>query len=189
MTAQISDRLIIGRKEYAIISTSKEIEFDPRDYGLVPVAPHTACWRGYYLIYQIKNDRFFLRDLNVHDGDDNYPEINGVNPKDIEQGGFGYYRNVNLPLNYTGKILVGTDFIDKYYVHMGFQMPHSYEKLMLYTIEDDKIIEKKDISNLAENEREKIEANPDNYYKELRSDLTEFIENSFSRELDEKYDK
>lgn len=189
MTAQISDRMLIENEEYDIVATNKEIDFDPRDYGLVPIAPHTACWRGYYIIYEIKKKKFYLKDLNVHDGDENYPKINGTKAIEPEKGGFGIYKNVDLPLNYTGKILVGTDFIEKYYIHMGYQMPHSYEKLLLITIKNDEVIDEKDISDLAKKEREKIEENPEEYYDNLKSDLTKFIEESFERDLDEKYNK
>ena len=78
MTAQISNLFKINEKEYDLIGSSRDIDFDPREYGLTPVAPHTACWRGYYYVANIKDNKLVVENLHVNNADDDYPEINGV---------------------------------------------------------------------------------------------------------------
>lgn len=63
--------------------------------------------------------------------------INGVKPFEIDDwkehiyavAGNLAYENINLPIPYTGAFLIGDNFIDKLYVHMGFQAPFTYEYL------------------------------------------------------------
>lgn len=31
------------------------------------------------------------------------------------------YKDINIPIEYTGNVLVGGDFIDEYYIHMDFK--------------------------------------------------------------------
>lgn len=188
MTAQISNIFKIDGREYDLIGTSNEITFSPRDYGLTPVAPHTACWRGYYYEANIKDDRLVVEHLYVNNSDENYPEINGVKPVDekAESSFFAYY-NVNLPIIYTGKILAGYGFLRRYYQHMGFQNPHAYQELMMLTFDMGELVNKEDLSDKAAAYRKEIEKDPAGFRKDLKSDLEEYIEKSFSLEIDDFY--
>lgn len=188
MTAQISNVFKIEDKEYDLIGISSELDFDPRDFGLKPVAPHTACWRGYYYEANIKDDELVVENLHVNNANDDYPEINGVKAVDkkAESSFFGYY-GVDLPIKFTGKLLLGYGFLRRYYQHMGYQSPHAYQELLMLTFEKGKLIEKEDLSKRAAKFRKEIEKDPAAFNKDKKSDLEEYIEKSFSLEIDDYY--
>ena len=51
MTAQIEDRFLHRKKRYSpLVAITDSIGFDPREYGLIPEARCTACWRGYFFV-------------------------------------------------------------------------------------------------------------------------------------------
>ncbi len=56
------------------------------------------------------------------------------------------YENINLPISYTGSFLVGDNFIDKYYVHMGFQAPFAYEYLEEFIFDNGVCVGTRDLS-------------------------------------------
>lgn len=188
MTAQISNIFKIEDREYDLIGTSNEINFDPRDFGLTPVAPHTACWRGYYYEANIKDDQLVVENLYVNNATEDYPEINGVNPIDEkEESSFFAYYDVNLPISFTGKLLLGYGFLRRYYQHMGYQSPHAYQELLMLTFDDGKLVEREDLSDRAEKYRKQIEKDPMSLRKDIDSDLEEYIEKSFSLNIDDYY--
>ena len=68
MTMQTSDRIQYIGKTYYIIDISHGAKFiDPGDYSDpedVPVIWNTACWRGYEVYLEIKDDELILKILN-----------------------------------------------------------------------------------------------------------------------------
>lgn len=188
MTAQISDYIKYERRNYDIVAVENEIPFSVEDdLKLEPVSPHSACWRGYYLVYSIKGGKLYLKDLHINlDGE--YPEINGVSIKKEEDEpwykDFEVYKNVNIPINYTGGIILARDFLDKYYIHMGFQEPHAYETVIELTFREGVLIEETNHSDemaklrkeLSKKDKEKAEWN-----------LIKFIDDAFSLDYDIKW--
>lgn len=53
---------------------------------------------------------------------------------------------IGLPINYTGDLIIGDDFLGEYYVYMGFQQPYTYENVKELKFEKGKLIEVKDHS-------------------------------------------
>ena len=207
MTAQIGDIYRYNNMEYSIVAMSSPMIFDPRDYGLTPVWATTACWNGYWCEYSIEeNSSLLLKNLFIHNQDDQYPPINGVSVSppeyvnrvvfSLERGwetittynydGPRVYREVNLPIPYSGRILVGNDFIPDYYIHMGYQRSWAYKTLLEFVFEEGLLIERNDYSETAKKQREMIEvaerdpAHPDH------GNLSEFIADSFSLDYHEK---
>lgn len=80
MTAQESDKFFYNDKEYSLVAISEEIKLKPEDYGITPSTISTACWRGYYCKYLIKDEILYLDQLTVCSADGNYPKINGKLP-------------------------------------------------------------------------------------------------------------
>lgn len=57
---------------------------------------------------------------------DNYPDLNGVTFEKNETGPVSYmeykiYNDLNMKMEYHGRILVGSGLIHDYYIHMGYQ--------------------------------------------------------------------
>ena len=80
MTMQIPDTLIWKKKEYKFLGADNIYQlFNPEKFGFNPEFINTACWKG-FLICLIVNekDELILDRLEIHDSNDNYPQINGV---------------------------------------------------------------------------------------------------------------
>jgi hypothetical protein len=192
MTAQIGDRFRLEDTEYSVVAISNPIKFDPRVYGITPVPVCTACRRGYWCVYNITEEGIFLEDLYINSKDDYYPEINGVLPVygDTQENRFEYmghhlYKGLHLKLNYDGKILVGREFLQEYYIHMGYQRAWSYKILKEFVFLDGELVEINDQSKMAEKLRNIINENK-NFDNELRYNIADFVSESFSLDYDKK---
>ncbi len=192
MTAQIGDRFRLEDIEYSVVAISNPIKFDPRVYGITPVPACTACWRGYWCVYKITEEGIFLEDLYINSQDDYYPEIHGVLPVygDTERNRFKYmghhlYKDLHLKLNYAGKILVGREFLEEYYIHMGYQRAWSYNTLKEFVFSDGVLVEINDQSEIAEKIRKIINENED-FDNKLRHNIADFVNESFSLDYDKK---
>lgn len=116
MTVQIRDTFVWKKKQY-YFETAKDYSsirlFEPKDYGFVPFAPHTACWKGFVLHFRInEEDELLIDTLEINDANNYYPEINGVKAvKDKELNCcFHIYNNLNLKLTkYSGEIYIDSN--------------------------------------------------------------------------------
>lgn len=165
MTAQTNDSIIYGDKEYKISAIENVNEFfDIHSLGLMPEGKCTSCWRGYIAVFSIdKNNQLILNKLYANNGDLPAPVINGKTPhivdfesllssKDFDyrhSAGNLFYDNVNIPINYSGALLVTDGFIRDRYVHMGFQSPWSYNEVLELTFSGGQFLSAKDQSLLA----------------------------------------
>ncbi len=180
MTAQIPDMIIWKEEKYEILGYEggeKGIElFNPKKFGLSPQFIHTACGRGFYCTYKIVSDVLYLDTLCVKDEHGNYPTINGIDASPGED--FAYeYRHINLPIQYSGLIRIGTDFLREYYVHMGFQKPSAYGIVWDIEFSEGKIIDTKDISEKVKEIRGEYH---DGYHKRA---LIDGIYDAFKRDM------
>jgi len=169
MTAQISDIAIYNDKEYSIIGINGEGLFDPYQYDLEPVGTCSACWRGFMVGYLIRDDRLLVDVLNINfkRSDKKFfwnkrpPKLNGVKPGDREDEEFGLfdynYSNLNLPIEFSGGVLLGNDFIHELYVHMGFQDPWKYREVHEFVFDKGKLSEHRDVSEKMKQYREMVE--------------------------------
>ncbi len=182
MTGQISDSFLYKGEVYSVSGISKGELFSPLDYGLVPRSPHTACWRGYVLYFTITNDYLTLVDMEVNDEQE--IEINAVKPVVRKESLRLHYQDLNLKLDFSGKIIIAKDFIDSMYIHMGFQRTSAYETVFELKFENGKFISEKDLSPKMKKKREK---NPDEGARPKsmeEKDMHGWIESTFSLEYD-----
>lgn len=168
MTGQISDSLRLDGESFQILGIDGDTLFDPSAHGLKPTTIHTACWRGWYAGFAVRDGALVLADLTVNDADGNYPALNGVVPaaprSEPRAGGPPFtpiertYRDVGLPLSFTGTLTVGTDFIQELYVHMGYQTPDRFRRVLDLRFEGGTLVETTDRS--AEMEAARSEGTP-----------------------------
>lgn len=206
MTAQIPDTYTYDGKKYDIVAMNNPIGFDPKDYGLEPHSSSTACWRGYWCEYAIKNGRLVLEKLLLYNSDGNYPPFNGINvlPQEFEEqecwsldeeephmetfpknDGHRTYE-VNMKINYTGKIVLGDEFMREFYIHMGFQRPWAYKVLKEFDFVNGKLTSIIDHSEMARELRKRIQEDPEAFEKNMRWNIPVFIEESFSLDFADK---
>ncbi|MDE5802317.1 MAG: hypothetical protein K2I22_05295 [Lachnospiraceae bacterium] len=184
MTAQVGDSFIYKGDDYSIVAISEPIQFNPLDYGIKPVACCTACWNGYWCDYHISTKGIMLQNLYINSQGDYYPEINNVSPEREGKKPFLYmghhlYKNLNIFMEYTGKILIGKDFINEYYIHMGYQSAWAYEVLEELVFDNGKLTKTVNHSEMAKKLR--LERN-----QKTSDNIPLFVKKSFSLEMKDK---
>jgi hypothetical protein len=168
MTAQVHDRFDFEGRPYRLVGVKGGKLFDPKQFGLKTVARSTACQRGYQCRYTVEHDRLLLARLEISLGE--YleifdtpfgptpggrftlqvgPALNGVhpikpNPKDSDHNNL--YEELNMEIQYTGRILIAEGFIRELYVHMGYQPAWKYKTVLELTFEEGKLLRAYDVS-------------------------------------------
>ncbi|MGI6510237.1 MAG: hypothetical protein ACOX1L_06660 [Erysipelotrichaceae bacterium] len=186
MTAQKGDVFKYKEKEYSIVAITNPLNFNPKDYGITPAPLHTGCWNGFWCVYNINDKGIFLEDLYINSKDGLYPSINNVeavpnnyNLELEEYIGHHLYKNLNIKMLFSGKILVGDEFLREYYIHMGFQRGWAYKVLIELVFEQGQLIEINDQSEIASELRKNIK--PKNkVYRKTVNDIYKFIDDSFN---------
>ena len=195
MTAQVGDQFKFKGGKHEIVAISEPIDFHPETYGIIPESICTACWNGYWCEYEISDKGITLNNLYINAKDDYYPSINGVvpvstnNQKNYQYMGHHLYKGINLSINYTGKIVAGSDFLREYYIHMGYQRAWAYKILTEFVFENGTLKQTIDHSKVAEQLREQIDEmtrNPQKTSKITDKEISNFIDESFSLDIKKK---
>lgn len=136
MSGQMSDVIVVDGVEYAIAEpVIPENLFDPRGHGVSPVMLHTANTRGVSARYRIADGQLLLSELQVG-SIDAPPEINGVEPVTDEHAQTWTYLDLDLPVAFTGDLIVGAQPILDLYVHRGFLPVWHYETVLAFDVEE-----------------------------------------------------
>ena len=158
MTAQMPEKVLYQGSEYALILWEEDQLFTPQKYGMHPVMIHTACWRGYYVTYQLGEEGLIVREFTVRLQEGNYPVVEGVQPTLEEYQ--ATYRGMNLAVKYNGTLTLARDMIPERYVHMGIQGPDAFKVVLEFTLSEGKIIKMEDRSAEMEERRKSFPVNP-----------------------------
>jgi len=160
MTAQIGNKFRLDGESYTFVAQSRKLEFHPEEYGLKPAPACTACWDGYWCVFDVKDGELLLTELYIHTEDGHYPPICGVLPerepdseKPLVHLGHRVYRNLGLRVPYTGKLLVGSGFLPQYYIHGGYQKAWAFEDLRELVFREGRLIYNRDQNAAAEKMR------------------------------------
>jgi len=156
MTGQIPDIFLYNESEYDIVGIEGGELFNPSEYGFNPRPNSTACWRGFQLFFSIDDKKRLILD-KMYINQKERKIFQGKKPKRVRKPEgitFPYhYFNLQFQLNYSGSILIAKDFINEYYIHMGFQSPRSYKIVFELTFKDGLLISEKDLSEQMEKDR------------------------------------
>ena len=124
--------------------------------------------------------------MYINSKDDHYPEIEGVKPLSNENDeeffeymGHHLYKGLNIKVPYSGKILVGDEFLHEYYIHMGYQRAWAYKVLTELIFENGVLVETNDQSQVAAELREKISKDK-GFEEKLHRYIPGFINESFA---------
>lgn len=141
-----------------------------------PEMLHTACYRGFYATYELTEDALYLRRLTLNEKNGNYVPIGGVEP---ERGDHeATYRGLGEVVPFTGKLRLAKDFIEDFYIHMGFQKPTAFRTVFDVTLDDGRPVDVRDRS-------QEMEAKRGEFKRCYESgDIREGIEHAFSLEMD-----
>ena len=173
----MSDTLKYENEEYIIAGIKGGELFHPDFIGINPYSRCTACWRGFTLYYEVINEILVLQGILLNTKDDPTP-INDRQPTNAEEYFFDYlYEDLDYKSDFSGKLLITKDFIQELYIHMGFQAPTSYKKVIELEIKVGRVVLTEDLSEKMEylrNHEIEEEEEPENIQK--------WIEEKFSRD-------
>jgi hypothetical protein len=136
MTAQVADSLLWNGIEHDIVAIDDVWPFSPRAHGFEPVSPYTACWRGYVAHYAIVEGRLVLRQLDIGLGEAIAGAWLGIHPYRGDSDEMSEYRNVQLSVAYSGRMVIGTGVMAGFYIHLGFQPAYAYERVFEIALVD-----------------------------------------------------
>lgn len=160
MTAQMVDSFLLEEQKFSMVGVNGSGLFNPLSYNMQPLPRITSCWRGYVCTYRTLHHKVVLDTLLVnidHEG----PSISSIHPLFSNQSMFNNtYNNLNLPMDFTGGILIAQGFIQQLYVHMGFHPAWKYETVCELSISHGDVMETKDISAQMADLRNKMTRQP-----------------------------
>jgi hypothetical protein len=176
MTAQIPDTFIFKGEEYSLIGMKGGDLISPEQFGMLPEMLHTACYRGFYATYELMETGLYLRKLTLREKGGNYLPIHGVPPQKEKHQASYHALSVQVP--FTGKIRLAKDFIEEFYIHMGYQKPTAFKTVYDVTIENGRVVELKDRSKEMEKKRGAFKRQYET------GNLVQGIEEAFSLDMD-----
>ena len=161
MTAQVGDKFVFNGKLYRLLDADNAFSFHPTEFGIVPQYTCTACYRGYWCAYRVTDDGIFLDELYVNSRSGEYPDIGGVevshDEREIEMLYMGHhvYKGLEMRVPFTGRLLLGDRFMDEEFLYMGYTEPWKYEHLVELRLDDGRMTECIDQSDMAAMMRKK----------------------------------
>lgn len=145
------DSMIFDKMDYYIIEVEGSGLFDADSYGLQPSPRSFACWKGFVTQYIVKNSKLYLNKLTISLSDKKYPAVNGKLPSDVDSLMGLIYRDINLPVSFTGRLRVGSNLIEDYF---GYNYcAAAYEKVQELLFEGGSLKHSIDISSKMEEKR------------------------------------
>ena len=181
MTMQREDSYLIDGSRYERIFRGPRREFVPEDYGFEPKWAITSCGSGFWCCYTICENRLILHELYIHDANENYPPLNGVEPAPTEYidaitcrkgvwfknkidrfHGHKAYKDVGLPLDFTGAVLIGRERVQGVPCRILWKVqPCGYRHVLKLDFENGELIRKTDLSPAAELQRQRLAKHSD----------------------------
>jgi hypothetical protein len=168
MTAQIHDTVRYQGRDFDITGVSgsgmfdpEEHGFDPTEPGFNPVAMMTSCYRGFFCGYEVAGGRLLLQDLHMMSKPERGegPKLFGKKPEREASLLWGLvYYGLGEPMLYTGGLLLGANFIEEAYAHMGFQAPHGHRQAHELIFEHGRLVRERDPSKEMSRFREEFAA-------------------------------
>jgi hypothetical protein len=184
LTGQVPDEFRYNGDSFALVGINGEGLYTPADFGMQTRMASTACWRGYQMFYDCIDGKLILDTMFANPVE--VKPINGVEAKTTKDSFmFKYvYENIGLKTKFTGTILLGKDFIQEMYVHMGFQSAESYRIVIELEIENGDIIRETDQSENMAERRLAGKNKPAQPPSMDDDDLRGWIEDRFSQDYD-----
>ena len=188
MTSQIQDEIEYRAKRYAITAIEGVGMFDPSDHGVRPRMLSTACWRGYICTYRIEDDALLLSQVEL-----------GL-PTDSQHAGlrlFGHEPSKNHgatmhsdaafyelaePIAFTGRLLLGADFVEGVYLNMGFSPAWLYHDVHEVTFTSGRLTDSTDHSTALAELRDRL--GPQAARPHDGETVRAWVDRTFSRDFD-----
>jgi hypothetical protein len=151
MTAQINDTFWYRGDAYSLVGVAGRGLASPAQFGMEPEMMGTACYRGFYAVYELTDEAMHLKCLALNEKHGKYPPIDGVEATRLIP--YAEYKGLNVSIPFTGKLRLAKDLVEELYVHMGFQKPTAFKTVLDITLEKGQIIDVEDRSREMEQKR------------------------------------
>jgi len=169
----MSDVIVVGGDEFAVVEPAVGVLFDARTHGVMPVSMHSANTRGELARFRVVEGQLLLSDLQVG-SIDTPPPINGVEAATDEHGQVWTYLGLDLLIDWSGDLIAGADPILDLYVHAGFLPVWHYERVIAFDVDAGVVRAQEDRSEAVAEFRE----------AQLDADVTDDDEGIFERFLE-----
>ncbi|USE36443.1 hypothetical protein [Endozoicomonas sp. SCSIO W0465] len=177
MTAQFSSHLTLDDVSYNVTDAEPYPIFHPNMLGIDVSPMGTFCWAGYIVTYECKEGQLFARSMNLGVFQDE-PLVNGMKPDPLPECDdltlalmFGRcYTDVWLPLEYTGEVLLGNDWVGRLGPgHHATPRTVEYNEIKKVVFSKGKIQQITDVSDQYAEERQAlIKAEKEKWKKERK---------------------
>ncbi|MEV4415968.1 hypothetical protein [Catellatospora sp. NPDC049609] len=161
MTGQIADEVRHTGVDYQVVAVAGTGLFDPADHGLTPEPLSTACWRGFHCGYVIKADRLLLDEVTIGLPAEQRKTVLFGRSSKTGRGAHRSaptYRKLAAPMPFTGRLLLGDEYVRVAHLHMGFLPAWSYVQVVELTFDGGLLAATRDRSAEAARVRELIGA-------------------------------
>ena len=108
-----------------------------------------------------------------------------LNPNADEHSLKTHLSKLTVDVVFTGDMLIGREFINELYVHMGFHPAHKYREVWLLTFDKGRLTDARDVSEHME-ELRNAKGRADIYPEAPEDELRKWVEDTFSRRLRRK---
>jgi hypothetical protein len=156
VTAQISDRVRFEGAEYVLLGPRSGL-FVPQGHGIEVTAMSTACWRGFHLLYTL-TDRLHLTHVHLqlkyaHED----VALFGKPPVRADSGRVEF-RDLDEPIDFTGKLWLGIGAMLDKYGRRAFAVPYLFERVHEVRLAGGAVTAAHDRSDAMADMREQIKA-------------------------------
>jgi hypothetical protein len=176
MTAQIADTFLYKNENYSLLGIKGGSLISPQQFGMEPVRLSTACYRGFYGTYELTEEALFLKELTLAEKNGNYLPIQGIKPEKSDYQ--ATYHDLNIVVQFTGRIRLARDFIQELYIHMGYQKPTAFKTVYDITLKEGRVTNVKDRSKEIAQKRGNCKKNYES------GNTIERIEDAFILDMD-----
>ena len=181
MMAQIGDTGRYRGKQYTLVAASAPGLFEPGQYDMAAHPVVKECHRGHWCEYAVEEDALVLKDLYLFNERGEYPPLNGrdILPPEQREGAYlpvskrlrrspldnarmshHHYKDVDLPIPYTGRLLLGEGLLGEFRVSAGFQPGWAYRELIELVFRGGRLVECRDLSAAARAKRQALRSAP-----------------------------
>jgi hypothetical protein len=182
MTAQFPDNVVYADTEWVLAGANGDGLFEPSAHGIITRMASTACWRGFVCRYALTDAALSLDELHVA-VDGPAPSLLGHAPDSprLNVGFTAAYRDLAIPVLFSGGMLLARNFIRDLYVHMGFHPAWKYEHVVEAEFDQGRLLRAQDCSSEMAQIRDKLSGRDAPERGASREDIKVWVERAFSR--------
>ena len=117
------------------------------------------CNRGYVASYAVTGQRLFLEELKINLANEK-PSLHGAIASAGDDRFNSSYRNIHMPIQYCGGLLIATGFNEELNAHKGFHPAWKYDEVHELRFDRGRLTASTDVSELMHGFRKEMRGRP-----------------------------